>query len=248
MHSIWWGNGGKPNSAMTKRETHRQHPFRWQEWKLTAQSDQSHLHRGLNSAAFLALPLLAGIINDTVTMPSSSKITYTAKGKLSSSATGALSNTATVAVPSGVRDPNTNNNRATDIDTITFKADLKVTVTDGKTAAVRGQKDTYTITVSNLGLSNVAGAVVRDSFPATFIGVAFTSTQSGRRFRFTASGSGNINDTVTMPSGSKVTYKATGTISGSATGSISDTATVTSPNGVPDPNTTNNSAKDTDTL
>ena len=65
---------------------------------------------------------------------------------------------------------------------------------------------------------------------------------------FTASGSGSINNTVTMPAGSKITYKATGTISAAASGSISDTATVTAPSGVTDPNTANNSATDTDTL
>ena len=51
-----------------------------------------------------------------------------------------------------------------------------------------------------------------------------------------------------MPPGSKITYKAKGTISASATGSISDTATVSVPAGVTDPNTANNSATDTDTL
>ena len=49
-----------------------------------------------------------------------------------------------------------------------------------------------------------------------------------------------------MPSGSKITYKATGTISASATGSISNTATVATPSGVTDPNLANNSATDTD--
>ena len=61
-------------------------------------------------------------------------------------------------------------------------------------------------------------------------------------------GSGSIDDTVDMPAGSKITYKATGTVSASAAGSIVDTATVTSPNGAPDPNTGNNTATDTDTL
>jgi hypothetical protein len=37
--------------------------------------------------------------------------------------------------------------------------------------------------------------------------VTYTATQSG---------SGNINNTVTMPAGRKITYKATGTISASA--------------------------------
>src|SRR5439155_1128331 len=66
---------------------------------------------------------------------------------------------------------------------------------------------------------------------------------------FTANGSGNINDTVTMPGGSVITYSATGTIDPSApSGTLSDTAMVTAPNGVTDPDLTNNSATDSDTL
>jgi len=188
-----------------------------------------------------------GNINDTVTLPAASEITYKAVGKLSSSATGTFSNTATVAVPSGVTDSNAANNTATDTDTITFKADLKVTVTDGKTAAVAGQKNTYTIVVTNLGPSNVTGAVIQDTFPSSFGGVSFTATQTGGASGFTATGSGNIKNTVAMPAGSKIIYKATGTISASATGSISNTATVTPPSGVVDPYPAN-SATDTDTL
>src|SRR5262249_41419495 len=54
--------------------------------------------------------------------------------------------------------------------------------------------------------------------------------------------------TVTMPAGSAITYRVTGTITASATGSLSNTATVTQPAGVSDPNPGNNSATDTDTL
>ena len=73
-------------------------------------------------------------------MPSGSKITYKAKGKVNSGATGSISNTASVTPPAEVNDPNLGNNTATDTDTITVKADLKVTVTDGKTAAVPERK------------------------------------------------------------------------------------------------------------
>src|SRR5207237_4638123 len=105
-----------------------------------------------------------------------------------------------------------------------------------------------TITITNAGPSNATGAVIHDMFPATFTGVTFTATQTGGATGFSANGRGNINDTVNMPAASKITYRATGTISASATASISNTATVTSPNGVTDPNTVNNTATDTDTL
>jgi uncharacterized repeat protein (TIGR01451 family) len=190
----------------------------------------------------------AGNINDTVLMPSGSKITYTAKGKVNPSATGTISNTARVTPPAGVNDPNPGNNTATDTDSVTVKADLKVTVADGKTAAVPGTKDTYTIVVTNVGPSNIAGAVINDSFPSTFSGVTYTASQIGGASGFNTGGSGDIHDNVAMPAGSKITYKATGTISASATSSISNTATVSIPTGVIDPNTANNTATDTDTL
>ena len=189
-----------------------------------------------------------GNINDTLDMPSGSKVTYTAKGKVSAGATGNLSNTAQVTAPNGVVDPNTANNSATDLDTITHTADLKVTITDGKTAAVPGNQDTYTIVVRNVGPSDVSGAVVSDAFPTSFTGVAYAATQTGGASGFSASGSGDINDTVVMPSGGVITYKANGTISASATGTLSNTATVTAPNGSTDPNLANNSATDSDTL
>lgn len=129
-----------------------------------------------------------------------------------------------------------------------MQADLTVTVNDWKTAAVAGQNNAYTIVVTNRGPSDVTGAGVNDTFPDSFTGVTFTATQSGGASGFSATGAGNINDTVTLPAGSHVTYKAKGTISASATGTISDTATVTAPNGMTDPNLANNSATDTDTL
>ena len=104
-------------------------------------------------------------------------------------------------------DPNTANNSATDSDTITYKADLKVTITDGKIAAVPGSKDTYTIVARNVGPSDVTGAIVSDTFPTSITGVTYTATQTGGASGFSASGSGNINDTVVMPSGGVITYR-----------------------------------------
>ena len=111
-----------------------------------------------------------------------------------------------------------------------------------------GQNLTYTIVVTNSGPSDVSGAAVNDMFPNRFTGVTYTASQTGGASGFTASGSGDINDTVTVPTGSKITYKAKGRISSSAAGSISNTATVSVPSGVTDLTLANNSATDTDTL
>lgn len=190
----------------------------------------------------------SGSINHTVNMPVGSSITYSVTGTVSATASGTLVNTATVSTPEGIVDPTPANNTATDIDTLTPQADLSITKTDGKTTVVAGTSNTYTIVVTNAGLSAVAGATVTDLFPATFTGVTYTATATGGATGFVASGSGNINHTVDMPVGSSITYTVTGTISAAASGTLVNTATVSTPQSVIDPTPGNNSATDTDTL
>jgi len=188
----------------------------------------------------------SGNISDTVNLPAGGSVTHTASCTVSASATGTLSNTATVAAPAGVTDPTPGNNSATDSDTLSATADLAITVTDGVTTATPGGSVTYTITASNAGPSGVIGATVADTFPASLT-CTWTCVGAGGG-TCTASGSGNINNTVNLPSGGSVTYTASCTISASATGTLSNTATVTAPAGVTDPIPGNNSATDTDTL
>src|SRR6185436_9398776 len=168
----------------------------------------------------------SGNINDTVDMPFGSSITYVVTGTIDPAATGILSNAATVT--SAVTDPTPANNSATDTDSLTPQADLQVTKTDGQATAVPGTSLVYTITVTNGGPSNVVSASVADAFPADLTGVTYTATQSGGASGFTASGSGNISDTVSLPAGSSIIYVATGFINPAATGSLSNTATVSS--------------------
>jgi len=128
-------------------------------------------------------------------------------------------------------------------------ADLKITNTDGKTTVAAGSMDTYTITVTNTGLEGITGSVVTDNFPATFTNPSYTATAKGGATGF-ASGSGNINQTVSMPPGSSITYKATGVISGTATSGtiILNTASASVPAGVQDPITKDNTVSDKDTV
>jgi uncharacterized repeat protein (TIGR01451 family) len=125
-------------------------------------------------------------------------------------------------------------------------ADLAVTKTDGVTTATPGGSVTYTITASNAGPSDAPGATVADTFPASLT-CTWTCVGAGGG-TCTASGSGNINDTVNLPAGGSVTYTASCTISAAATGMLSNTATVAAPGGVNDSTPGNNSATDTDTL
>src|SRR5205085_1508126 len=129
----------------------------------------------------------------------------------------------------GVTDPNLANNTATDSDQILVSADLAITKTDGVTSVTAGQPTTYTIVVTNNGPSPITGAAVADTFPATLSGVTFTSTATGGATGNTASGTGNLNDTVDLPVGATITYTVTGTLSAAATGTLSNTAAVTPP-------------------
>jgi uncharacterized repeat protein (TIGR01451 family) len=188
-----------------------------------------------------------GGISDTVNLPVGGKATYTLTGAISGSATGTLTNTASVTAPDGVTDVNTANNSATDTDTLQPGADLSITKTDGQTTVVIGQMITYTIVVSNAGPNAANGATVTEELPAALTGVVWTCVGANGA-SCTASGPGNVNDTVNLPVGGTVTYAVTGTVGDSATGSLTNTATVSTPAGVTDWDETDNSATDTDAV
>ena len=186
----------------------------------------------------------SGNINDTVNLPAGGSVTYTVSASISAASTGSVSNTATVTAPAGVTDPNPANNSATDTDTLSPVADLAITKTDGRTSVTPGGSTTYTITASNAGPSNAPGSTVADTLPAVLT-ATWTCVGAGGG-TCTASGSGNINDTVNLPAGGSVTYTVSASISAAATGSVSNTAVVVAPAGVADPTPGNNSATDTD--
>ena len=68
------------------------------------------------------------------------------------------------------------------------------------------------------------------------------STSSPPATGFSASGTGNINDTATLPPGSSITYTVTGTVQNLESNTLSNTATATPTVGTPV------SATDTDTI
>ncbi|GHB67277.1 hypothetical protein GCM10007390_20730 [Persicitalea jodogahamensis] len=188
----------------------------------------------------------SGNISQTVSLPSGGSITYTVAVAVPSSRTGNLANTATVTAPAGVTDNNQANNSATDTDAQNSVADLAITKTDGSAAYTPGLTVTYTIVVNNAGPSNVTGATVSDNAPAGTTISSWTAAFAGGAMG-TASGSGNISQTVSLPSGGSVTYTVAVAVPSSRTGNLVNTATVAAPAGVTDPTPANNSATDTDT-
>jgi uncharacterized repeat protein (TIGR01451 family) len=187
----------------------------------------------------------AGNINDTLGLPIGSSVTYIAVCAIDSAATGTLSNTASI-IESTATDLNPANNNATDNDTVLApQADLSITKTDGVTSAIPGNSLTYTIVASNAGPSDDPSVTVADTFPADLT-CTYTSVAAGGATGNTAAGAGDLAETLSMPSGSSVTYTATCAIDSAATGTLSNTATITA--SVTDSTPGNNSATDADTV
>ncbi|MBP6471403.1 MAG: DUF11 domain-containing protein [Chloroflexi bacterium] len=128
------------------------------------------------------------------------------------------------------------------------ETDLAIAKTDGLSTAVPGASHTYTITVSNLGPSDVTGATVTDSFTGVLGSVTWTCSATAGSGCDMASGTGSINATVNLLVGGEATFTATGTIASDDSGALSNTAAVAPPVGMVDTNSTNDSATDTTDL
>jgi uncharacterized repeat protein (TIGR01451 family) len=137
-----------------------------------------------------------------------------------------------------------------------LQGDLKITKTDYLTKVVPGQCVTYTIVVSNCGPDTATHALVEDLFPSNLTDVKWTSKAAKGATDNKARGTDNIEDYVTLPAGSSITYKVTGTVvGGPGSHKVSDchrtltnTATVNAPSDFTDTNLENNTATDIDTI
>jgi uncharacterized repeat protein (TIGR01451 family) len=204
-------------------------------------------------------PSGVGNINTTATMKSGAVLTFTVPATISPAAIGSIANTATIATPAGVADINPANNTAVDSDIVLAPAapiaDLSISNTDGVTSVTAGGNTVYTVTIVNGGPDEVTAAPVVDLTPAgmtfTTWSCAVSSPGSGGSVPTAcgaASGTGDINTTVTMKNGAVITFTIQASVSPSASGSITNTALVTAPLGTADPTPGNNSGSDTDTV
>jgi uncharacterized repeat protein (TIGR01451 family) len=201
------------------------------------------------SASSTCPPNGSGSIGHSVTLAPGGVLTYTVTGTVDPAATGSLANTVTVAAPAGVADPVSGNDTATDTDSLTPEADLRITKSDGQLQATPGGPATYVIVASNPGPSDAPGASVADAFPSAVTGVSWTCSSTGAGASCGApSGSGNIAETVALPAGGSVQYTASGTVDAAATGTLVNTATVTAPASVAELEPSDNSATDVDNL
>lgn len=125
------------------------------------------------------------------------------------------------------------------------EADLSLDKQVNLTTAVVGDSLDYTIQVDNAGPGDVASATVSDVFPAECIAVDWTCVAANGA-SCSAAGSGSINDDVSLPAGSGLTYTAVCETGSDAVGEVINTASVSS--AVADPDQSNNSDNTSTTL
>jgi uncharacterized repeat protein (TIGR01451 family) len=158
-----------------------------------------------------------------------------------------VTNTATVANANDLDPDNNSSSSVTEIDLV---ADLAITKTDGTATVTVGGSTTYTLVVTNNGPSGVTGALLADpavtGLAKTGVACAPTPGQCVSPPSVAQLQAG----TFALPAlASGQTYRLSVTADVSAvSGSVTNTATIAAPTGTTDPDGTNNSAADTDTV
>lgn len=125
------------------------------------------------------------------------------------------------------------------------EADVGVTKTDGVDAAVPGETVTYTIVATNDGPDAATGVELDDPLP-TDLTCDWTSLAGGGATGNTAEGSGDLDETLFLPSGATVTYTLECDVAPQATGNLTNTATILADQ--VDDTASNDTAFDTDAL
>ena len=188
----------------------------------------------------------SGNIADAGTVDMGGTLTYTAACAVSVNAVGSLSNTATVTLDGvSTADPDTDNNSATDIDTVVGVYDVGVSISDNRDFVKVGDTLNYIIIVGNPVGPSTAASTVNDTLPAELGGGSWICIPFGGAI--CSGGSGNVlNDNAILPVGSQIAYVYSVNVQAvSATDLISNTVTVTTAG---DSNPANDSATDVDTL
>ncbi len=189
-----------------------------------------------------AVTLTSGGSSCQVTMP-----TATPNCTLSFGALGPATVTAAF-VPGNANYLATSSSGAGNAQTTVFAlSNLSISKDDGITSAAPGDSVSYVITARNAGPNDAPGTTVSDTFPAACSSVTWTCVGAGGA-NCTASGSGNIAEVVSLPSGASVAYTAACAIDVTASGALINTASVAVGANVDDLDLTNNSATDTDAL
>ncbi len=170
-------------------------------------------------------------------------ITMTLEVKVRSTAQGSVTNTVTVHGAPGIsNDPNLANNTASDTNTLERVADLKVTKSNGSSTLRPNSTTDYVVDVTNLGPSFVNELNLTDTLGA---GLTLVSITPQRGVYTAATG---LWTGVALAAGESVRLVVRATTSAATTGSVTNTVTVSAGSDYTDPDLSNNTASDTDTI
>lgn len=126
-------------------------------------------------------------------------------------------------------------------------ADLSVSKVNDRCVLPGGNRTVYRIGVSNAGPDAVTNARVTDVIPAGLSNASWTCTASGGG-SCVASGTGNIDTLVNLPSGATAVFSLSADVQRAPEIVVSNTANVQAPTGVTDPQLGNNSSTDSDPI
>ena len=147
----------------------------------------------------------------------------------------------TALISSSTPDPVPDDNGSTAETEVTPSADISITKTSSPRPAIPGQPVRYTITVRNDGPSDASAVTVFDAVPTALENPEF-STDNGASWTVWP-GSHSI---ASLTAGTAITLLIQGRVSLSATGQLTNTAVVSSE--TPDPDPSNNTATDTNSV
>ena len=176
----------------------------------------------------------SGAINDTIgTLPVGGSATYTVTAQVSATPPTVVTNTASVTPGGGgVCVPGNSAAPCTAAASVPPVPQVSVSKTAGSATVLQGGRISYTIVVSNAGAVSANGTAVQDTLPAGLTAASWTCTASGGATCPSASGSGDIAQTIaTLPPGGSVTYTVNASVTAAPGTTLTNTASVTPPGG-----------------
>jgi len=174
-----------------------------------------------NTIPCVDFPNGTGNIAHTITMGAGEQRGYVITGTIDPAAGGtSFSNVVTVTEGANVSTATAPVSVAAPLFTIQKTVTSPATVAPGATV-------TYEILVQNNSSFPSSNAVVADVFPVELTGVTWTCATTTGAATCTAAGAGNINEPVTLPANSSITFSVTGTVAPiTPNGTITNTASL----------------------